>query len=365
MSIEFSDSSLNLRYKRLLVIAQDMMSTLDLNTLLNKITAASSELTNAQAASILLFDPIQQELFFRASTHLKAPLLDDLRVPLDGSIAGDIIKSGKPMVIQDAQSDVRHHKGTGITSAFITENLLAVPMFVKGQTMGVLEALNKIDGEFAESDQELLLALGAQAAVALENAQLFDALQKSYESILEGWAKALELRDYETQGHTLRVTELTLRIAREMGLKGNDLVIIRRGAILHDIGKIAIPDQILLKPGKLTSEEREIMTRHPTYAKEMIEKIVFLHPVIDIPYYHHEQWDGSGYPKGLKGEEIPLNARIFAIADFWDALTTNRPYRKALPGEEVKAMIAERSSTHFDPDIVEVFLKLMNSSEVV
>lgn len=336
------------------------MGTLDLNTLLNKIIAAAAELTRSEAASILLYDIDEEELYFKASTHLKAPMLDELRVPLDASIAGEIVKTADSIIVHDAQNDKRHHKGTGKSSSFLTKNLLGVPMMIKGQVIGVLEVLNKINKNFSDGDQELLFALGAQAAVAIDNVRLFEKLQRSYESTLLGWAKVLELRDYETKGHTLRVTELALRLAQEMGLEGEELVIMRRGAILHDIGKVAIPDHILRKPGKLSGEERATMNLHPAYAKEMIETIEFLEPSIDIPYCHHEQWDGSGYPRGLKGEEIPLFARIFCIADFWDALTSDRPYRKGVDPEIVKEMIRERNGTHFEPRIVRVFLHMID-----
>ena len=178
----------------------------------------------------------------------------------------------------------------------------------------------------------------------------------AYDITLEGWARALELRDQETIGHTRRVTELTDRLARKMGIPDSDLIHVRRGALLHDIGKMGIPDRILHKPGELTSEEWEIMRTHPVLANDMLSPIHFLHPALDIPYHHHEKWDGSGYPCGLKGEEIPLVARIFAIIDVYDALTTDRPYRIAWSQETTLAYIREQNGIHFDPQVVEIFL---------
>ena len=186
-------------------------------------------------------------------------------------------------------------------------------------------------------------------------------LVKAYDTALNGWAKALELRDEITEGHTQRVVELTVRLAKEFGYEGLALEQIRRGALLHDIGKMGIPDSILQKPGKLTPEEWDIMRRHPAYAYDLLKDIEFLQEAIDIPYCHHEKWDGSGYPRGLKGTDIPLPARIFSIVDVWDALTSDRPYRAAWPIEKVLDYIHDRSGTEFDPQVVSVFIRVMES----
>ncbi|MBC7293789.1 MAG: HD-GYP domain-containing protein, partial [Thermoleophilia bacterium] len=211
-----------------------------------------------------------------------------------------------------------------------------------------------------------LEALAGQAAMGLDAARLFGELERSnieltmaYDATIEGWSRAMDMRDKETEGHTLRVTELTVQLARVLGVPEEQIVHIRRGALLHDMGKLGIPDAILLKPDRLTPEEWEIMRRHPQYAYEMLSPIEYLRPAIDIPYCHHERWDGTGYPRGLKGEEIPLAARIFAVADVWDALTSNRPYRPACPEEKALAYIREQAGRQFDPQVVEAFLGLM------
>jgi HD-GYP domain-containing protein (c-di-GMP phosphodiesterase class II) len=184
-----------------------------------------------------------------------------------------------------------------------------------------------------------------------------DELQNAYETTIEGWSRALDLRDRETEGHTQRVSELTVRVARAMGFSKAELVNIRRGALLHDIGKLGVPDSILHKPGKLTEDEWAIMRQHTLFAYDMIQPIEYLRPALDIPCYHHEKWDGSGYPYGLKGTHIPLAARIFALADVYDALSSDRPYREAWPKEQVIEYIRQNSGTHFDPNVVEVFVK--------
>ncbi len=183
-------------------------------------------------------------------------------------------------------------------------------------------------------------------------------LVTAYDKTIEGWSRALDLRDKETEGHTLRVTEMTIRLAQAAGLDGETLLQIRRGSLLHDVGKLGIPDSILLKPEPLTEAEWKIMMQHPVYAYEWLVAIEYLRPALDIPYCHHERWDGTGYPRGLKGDEIPLAARLFALADVWDALTSDRPYRQAMDSEDVREHILNGSGHHFDPRAVEIFFSI-------
>jgi putative nucleotidyltransferase with HDIG domain len=243
-----------------------------------------------------------------------------------------------------------------IVIGFLVSNHISQPI------LKLEQAASKVaDGDLSVQvkptarDEVALLTQSFNAMVSSLHQSKMD-LVTAYDTTLEGWAKVLELRDLETEGHSQRVTDLTLKLARAMGIEGDDLDQYRRGALLHDIGKMAIPDSILLNPGPLTDEEWEIMHQHPIYAVEMLHAIPFLRPALDIPRYHHERWDGSGYPYGLKGEEIPLAGRIFAVVDVWDALCSDRPYRSAIPPEEACKIIQQESGTHFDPRIVEVFL---------
>jgi putative nucleotidyltransferase with HDIG domain len=205
-------------------------------------------------------------------------------------------------------------------------------------------------------------ALATQAAIAFDNASLIDHVRRFdmeldlvYNATLEGWVRALDLRDKETEGHTQRVTKRTLQLARAMGINNKRLIHIRRGALLHDIGKLGIPDHILNKPGPLSAEEWELMKKHPVYAREMLSQIDFLQPALHIPYCHHEKWDGTGYPRGLAETQIPLEARIFAVIDVWDALGSDRPYREAWPRERVYQHIQDSAGKHFDPQVVKVW----------
>jgi putative nucleotidyltransferase with HDIG domain len=243
-----------------------------------------------------------------------------------------------------------------IVIGFVVSNHISQPILRLEQA-----AFRVADGDLSVQvkptarDEVALLTQRFNAMVSSLHRSKMD-LVTAYDTTLEGWAKVLELRNLEIEGHSQRVTDLTLRLARAMGIDGDDLDHIRRGALLHDIGKMAIPDRILLKAGPLTDEEWEIMHRHPIYAVEMLHAVPFLRPALDIPRYHHERWDGSGYPQGLKGEEIPLAGRIFAVVDVWDALCSDRPYRSAMPPEEACKIIQQESGAHFDPRIVEVFL---------
>ena len=260
-----------------------------------------------------------------------------------------------------AHADGDHpHMGEGFVTYY------GVPLVAKGQTKGVLQIYSRRQIQPDDEWFEALNAMAVQAALAIDNAELFERLQRSnidltlaYEATLEGWARALEMRDHETEGHTSRAAEVTVNLARSMDLPEEDLTHIRRGALLHDIGKMAIPDGILLKPGPLTDGEWEEMRKHPRYAYELLSSISFLRPALDIPYCHHERWDGSGYPRGLRGEAIPLPARIFTVVDVWDALRSDRPYRKAWPEPQIRDYLLQRSGTHFDPLIVKVFSQMM------
>ncbi|MEA2575068.1 MAG: hypothetical protein QOH93_2366, partial [Chloroflexia bacterium] len=289
------------------------------------------------AADMLLLDPNSLMLEYAASRGYRTGAAKQTRVRIGEPFAGKAALTRRSVYVPDLRTAADSACAPLVTTeGFVS--LMCVPLVAKGKVLGVLRVFHR---SMLDPDKEwvnYLEGLAGQAAIAVDNAALFDDLQRSnielglaYDRTLEGWSGALDLRDKETEGHTQRVTEMAVRLARALGVRENALVHLRRGALLHDIGKMGIPDSILLKPGPLTDEEWVIMKRHPVYAHELLSPIDFLRPALDVPYCHHEKWDGTGYPRGLKGEQIPLSARIFAVVDVWDALSSNRPYRGAWP----------------------------------
>jgi putative nucleotidyltransferase with HDIG domain len=305
----------------------------------------------------------------RGIDHLK---LDDEILKVSQTIVRKVSASGESILTTNAQQDPRFENQVSV-AVYQLRSILCAPLKIKNDLIGVIYVDKRAHaGIFRESDLVLINAFADQAAVAIDNARLFENLKRSnfqleaanlelqiaYEATLNGWVRALDLRDKETEGHTQRVTILTETLARSMGVDADTMIHVTRGALLHDIGKMAIPDGILLKPGQLTDDERKLIQKHPVYAYEMLSPIEFLRPALDIPYCHHEKWDGTGYPRGLSGEDIPFSARIFPVIDVWDALTSDRPYRKSLPHDEVRERIKADSGKHFDPQVVDAFFEM-------
>jgi len=322
-----------------------------------------SGLLNSDAISIEIIDPITKESVTEAASGVWTSVIGFRQPPGTGLDA--VISETKKSYINNNLQD---EPNIIAPANFLEESILAgagVPLIAQNQLIGYLWMGRK--EEIAESEVRLLAAVADIAANAIHRATLHELtredaanLKEAYESTLEGWVKALELRDQETEWHARNVVELTVELARAVGISENEMDYVRRGALLHDIGKMGVPDSVLLKPGTLNDREWEIMRRHPEYAYNLLEPIEYLRPVLDIPYCHHEKWDGSGYPRGLKGEEIPLMARVFAIVDVWDALMSDRPYRKAWSFEQAYKHIQEQSGTHFDPIIVAAFIEMLD-----
>jgi len=330
------------------------------NVALDEITAH----LGVDAACILAFDERTRTLKFVAGRGFRTPALQHTHLSLGQGFAGRAAAEQRTLFIEDLLKRTTDFLRSSHFAAEDFVSYLAVPLVAEGRIQGVLELFHRHPLTPDAEWMEFVEILAGQAAIALERSTLLSELQRSHQALLqaydatiEGWSYALDLRDKETEGHTQRVTELTLRLARALGINGEALLHIRRGALLHDIGKMGVPDSILLKPGPLSEEEWAIMRRHPQMAYEMLSRIEYLQPALDIPYCHHEKWDGTGYPRGLKGEAIPLAARIFAVVDVWDALTSDRPYRPAWSRERALAYIKEQSGKHFDPRVVEAFLR--------
>ncbi len=292
-----------------------------------------------------------------------------LRHSLDMGITGHVAKTGEIYITKDLQTDpiamILPEESAILSNA---RSGISLPLLSKEKVIGVLHIRLIKEHYFSETETRLLTAIAEMVGGALHRATLYeqtlrqaDELIRAYDNTLSGWARALEMRDELTEGHTRRVTELTLELACAMNIPESEIIQIRRGAILHDIGKMGIPDSILNKPGPLAAHEQRIMQMHPQYAHEMLSSIPFLQNALDIPYCHHEWWDGNGYPRGLSGEEIPLSARIFSVVDVWDALTSDRPYRSAWAPERTLKYIRDGSGKQFDPRVVEAFLNLIEN----
>ncbi len=353
-------------------------ASVDTNVTLNIVLENIMTELKADAAAVLLFNPLSRMLEYASGRGFRAHTIEGLRLRLGEGLAGQSALQRRAINITDLQkadevAQEMEHPVSNSASALVKylegENFVgyhAIPLIAKGQIQGVLEIFRRSPMQVDQEWISFFEMLAGQTAIAIDNGRLFVNLQQSnleltlaYDATIQGWSQALELRDEDTEGHTLRVTDLTLRLIQVMGIEEAETEHARRGSLLHDIGKIAIPDKILLKPGPLDEHEWSIMRQHPQYAYNLLFPITYLRPAIHIPYCHHEKWDGTGYPRGLKGEEIPIVARIFAIVDVYDALTSNRPYRTAWAREKALEYILEQSGKHFDPRIVNAFMNLM------
>lgn len=368
----FAETETRLEHLRSLrEIDRAIVGSLDVRLTLKVFLEQTIKQLRVDAADVLLVNPASQALTYGAGQGFRTRAMEQASVRLGESFAGQVALERRRL----AMADIRGMAGLPVFTRFVAnEGFVAycgVPLLAKGQLIGVLEVYQRTPFDPNEEWLNFLETLAGQAAIAVDNARLFNDLQRSnlhltlaYDDTIEGWSRALDLRDKETEGHSQRVTDLTLRLARAMGFDETEMVQVRRGALLHDIGKMGIPDNILLKPGKLTDEEWVIMKKHPLYAYDLLSPIAFLRLALDIPYCHHEKWDGTGYPRQLKGEAIPLSARLFAIVDVWDALRSDRPYRAGWPEDKVLAHIQSLTGTHFEPRVVEVFFQLLQEDKV-
>jgi len=347
------------RLEHLMEVTKFVNSTLNLETLLDRMLEIFTDVLNAEAGSILLLDEEKDELFFAAATGEKKDSIKNIRVPIGEGVVGWVAREDKPVLIADAQNDPRFFKQADQKTKFKTKTIVAVPLKTKEKLIGVVEILNKKDGLFNEEDLNLLEALSNQAAVAIENAKLYENLKTLFLNTVKSLAAAIETKDIYTRGHSERVTQYSLIIARKLGIESSEIEKLRLAALLHDIGKIGIDESILRKPAKLSPSEFEEIKKHPIYAANILESIPQLHEIIPVIKHHHERFDGNGYPDGLKGEKIPYSARIIAIADTFDAMSSDRPYRKALPVQVCLQEILNCSGTQFDPNIALVAEKAL------
>lgn len=344
-------------------------SSFDLHVTLNTLLGQAVSMLGMDAAAILTYNPDSLTLSYAAGLGFSGTAIQKTRLRMGESQAGLVaLKRELSFIsdlhqINDASFEQFFRSGENFTA------YVAAPLVGKGQVKGVLEVFHR--NHFVPDPEwmDFFEMLAAQAAIAIDNAQLFENIQRTnselrqaYDSLILGWSRGLELRDAESQGHANRLVDHTLKLAQRMDYPEEKMLDLRRGVLLHDVGKMGIPDSILLKPGPLTDEEWQVMHKHPVYAYEMLSKIGELKSAVDVPYCHHERWDGSGYPRGLKGEEIPLSARLFSVVDIWDALTNDRPYRKAWNKERVVAYLLESAGKTLDPAAVREFVAILQEN---
>jgi len=366
----YEKAQLHLKHEKALrEIDLAITSNMELSETLRVVLYQARARLHVDACAILLLDPDTQTLEYTSGQGFRTEIIKKTHLQLGQGNAGNALQARRIF----GRAEIENPADVSDRAELIAEENFVIyfiaPLIVKEKLLGALEIYHRDSIIMKTEWLKFLETLAGQTAIAIDNATLFADLQRSnadltqaYETTLEGWSTALDLRDKETEGHTKRVTEMTVQLAERMGVRSQELIQIRQGALLHDIGKMGIPDRILLKPDQLTDEEWVIMRMHPIYAFQMLKPIVYLRLALDIPYCHHEKWDGTGYPRGLKGEEIPLGARIFSIMDVYDALTSNRPYRAAWPKDKVLHHIQELSGIHFDPQVVDAFLKLMGEA---
>jgi PAS domain S-box-containing protein len=353
-------------------LGRSLSETLAIHDIYERLSTALVEmLPDTSTVIILRYDPTS------AYTNCVYAIQNDVIVdPLDlplllpgQGLQAQVIASREPAILSDLENGPFPKENAVLLPGIQNiQSLLCVPMLVKNQVLGLIQVQSFSKERFTQADVRFLSLIGNTAAIAIQNALLFENLQQShdnltlaYEATLEGWGRALDLRDHGTQGHSYRAVSLTVELGRRMGLSADELANLRRGTQLHDIGKMGVPDSILLKPGPLTDNEWKVMRMHPQYAYEMLESVPEFRAIRDIPYCHHEKWDGTGYPQGLKGSEIPIGARIFAVVDVWEALHSDRPYRQAWPQDKVMAYLRDQSGKQFDPQVVDEFLRMVDT----
>ncbi len=345
-------------------------SSFDLRVILNIVLQYIASHLAADAGAVLLLQHQMQTMEYVASRGFQSPLAHRLPLKSVAGYASRVATERHTIHINDWQEmDALSTRSPHMAKEGFVE-YYGTPLIVKGEVKGVLELYHRSPLELNVEQLQFFETLAGQAAIAVDNAELFNSMQQAntelmiaYDATIAGWSRAMALHDKDSDGHVQRVTDLTLFLAQAMGLPESQLIHIRRGALLHDIGKILIPDHILFKPEPLTEQERQIIEKHPEYAYELLAPIGYLQAALDIPYCHHEKWDGTGYPRRLRGDEIPMAARIFAIADAWDNISSDARDRKAMSRQEALDYLRDRSGRHFDPKVVDAFLEIFPDLE--
>ncbi|MCA9764338.1 MAG: PAS domain S-box protein [Gemmatimonadetes bacterium] len=349
-------------------VDQSISAMLPLTLLSQRVASEACTALDIDAAAVLHLVEPEHRLMPLATSGFQTSLSDGVSMRLDEGLIGRSAREGRALSVADVQDPASGFLRGDIAAAEGLRGFASAPMIVQGRVVGALAVFRRRVGALQPDELEFLELLAGQAAIGsqhVENVRRLatanEGLLSAYDANIEGWSRALDYRDHETQGHSARVTAIAVALARAAGIEGDELRFIRWGALLHDIGKMGVPDHILRKPGPLTEEERDVIRTHPTIARDLLKPIRFLERALPIPVFHHERWDGSGYPHGLAGEDIPLAARLFAVVDVFDAMRTTRPYRVGWPEARVLEHLDELAGSGLDPDLVALFRQVMPS----
>jgi putative nucleotidyltransferase with HDIG domain len=351
------DHDARLKMELIYNLSHEISSASPQTLLLDQIIRLTQKTLNSSAASILLFKDNEQELFFEAASGPVGKILKSVKVDAENSIAGQVVRTRKPVVVNNVKDNRNFHGITDENTGFVTNSLICVPLVMQNKTIGVLEVINKLDGGgFNESDIDTLVPVATTSAMAIENARLHQTILEAYKNTLTTLVGVIDAKDAYTHGHSQRVMQLTLMAASELSLSPEQMDTLEYAGILHDIGKVAVDNQVLNKTGRLDEEEWAVIKAHPATGDNILKKMPFLQKARPGVRHHHEKFDGSGYPDGLKGTAIPFEARLIAVADAFDAMTTNRAYREAFTINHSLNELKRCAVTHFCPVAVEAFL---------
>lgn len=347
----------------LVELAALINSSLDTAEIRKRTIEAAVQLADAETGSLLFIDEETGDLSFDVALGERGDSIKKIHLKRGQGIAGWVAEHRETAIIDDVQTDPRFFRDADRKSSFETRTMICIPVKLKDKLIGVLEVINKKNGMFSAEDRGILTALSNQVAVAIENARLYDQMKETFYATVHALAETIEKRDPYTGGHTRRVMNYSLDIGKALGLSEKELIDLKLSAILHDIGKIGISDKILLKNERLTFDEFNVIIMHPGYGAEILNHVRQLRDIVPGVKWHHENYDGSGYPERLKGEAIPLIARIISVADTYDAMTTDRPYRKGLSAEAAREELRAKAGSQFDPVVVDAFMKAYRTPE--
>jgi response regulator RpfG family c-di-GMP phosphodiesterase len=329
--------------------------------MLEQIISMTQHMLNAEAASILLFRKNDHELYFEVASGPVGRVLRHVKLNTQYGIAGQVVRTGKPLIVNDVTRSANFHKIIDDTTGFNTKSLVCAPLAVHRKILGVIEVLNKRDGSvFGEEDMESVISVANTAAMAIENTRLHDTVLDAYKDTVSALAAAIDAKDSHMRGHSQRVMEYSLKAGAALFFSPEEMETLEYGSVLHDIGKIAIDSSILNKPGPLTAGEWEIMHAHPVIGAELLKEIPFLEEASELVLYHHERYDGTGYPNGLRGEDIPMGSRIIAVADAFDTMTVDSSYRGAISVDKAIKELNDCAGSQFCPKAVKALVSSMH-----